>query len=46
MLSDEITVEREYSSLDAIDDHFEKVVISLDKIILPLRNGIKHMDQY
>ena len=43
MLSDEATVEREYSSLEAIDDHFEKIVVSLDEITLPLRGGIKHV---
>lgn len=43
MLSDELTTEREYSALHAIDDNFEKVVVSLDEITLPLRGGIKHI---
>ena len=43
MLSDEFTVEREYSSLEAIDDNFEKMVVSLDEINMPLRGGIKHI---
>ena len=43
MLSDESTIEREYSSLEAIDDNFEKLVVSLDEITMPLRGGIKHI---
>jgi predicted AAA+ superfamily ATPase len=46
MLSDEATVEREYSSLEAIDDNFEKIVVSLDEITLPLRGGIKHIQAW
>ncbi|MDR0574965.1 MAG: ATP-binding protein [Tannerella sp.] len=46
MLADEATVEREYSALEAIDDHFEKVVVSLDEITLPLREGIKHIQAW
>ena len=46
MLSDNITVEREYSSLEAIDDNFEKIVVSLDEITMPLRDGIKHIQAW
>jgi hypothetical protein len=46
MLSDESTAEREYSALEAIDDNYEKVVVSLDEIILPLRGGIKHIQAW
>ena len=46
MLSDEATVAREYASLEAIDDHYEKIVVSLDDLTLPLRNGIKHMQAW
>ena len=42
-LSDESTVEREYSSLEAIDDNFEKIVVSLNEITVPLRGGIRHV---
>lgn len=45
-LSDESTVEREYSDLEAIGDNFEKLVVSLDEIILPLRGGIKHIQAW
>lgn len=43
MLSDETTVEREYASLEAIDDNFEKIVVSMDELTMPLRGGIKHV---
>ncbi|MDR1022465.1 MAG: ATP-binding protein [Prevotellaceae bacterium] len=46
MLSDRATVEREYSSLEAIGDSFEKVVVSLDEISMPLRGGIKHIQAW
>ncbi|MDP3442500.1 MAG: ATP-binding protein [Ignavibacteria bacterium] len=46
MLSDESTVDREYSALHSIDDNFEKVVVSLDEITLPLRGGIKHIQAW
>jgi hypothetical protein len=45
-LSDESTVEREYSALEAIGDNFEKLVVSLDEIVLPLRGGIKHIQAW
>jgi len=37
------TLEREYSSLRAISDNFEKYVVSLDEIQLPNIEGIKHI---
>ena len=46
MLIDESTIEREYSALEAIDDNFEKIVVSLDDIVLPLRGGIKHIQSW
>jgi len=42
-LEDTETAEREYSALETIPDSFEKYVVSLDEIILPVRNGIKHL---
>lgn len=42
MLYDEATIEREFASLEAIPDNFEKYVVSLDEFQLPSRNGIKH----
>jgi hypothetical protein len=46
MLVDESTIEREYSALEAIDDNFEKMVVSLDEIALPSRGGIKHVQAW
>lgn len=46
MLSEESTIEREYTALHAIDDNYEKVVVSLDEITLPLREGIKHVQAW
>lgn len=43
MLIDEQTIEREYAPLESIDDNYEKVVVSLDDLQLPSRNGIKHV---
>lgn len=42
MLYDESTIEREYASLEAIPDNYEKCVVSLDEFQRPSRNGIKH----
>ncbi len=46
MLVDETTIEREYSPLEAIDDNYEKIVVSMDDIALPLRRGIKHVQAW
>jgi predicted AAA+ superfamily ATPase len=46
MLSDETTIEREYASLEAIQDNYEKIVVSLDEIKMPLRDGIKHVQAW
>ncbi len=43
MLMDEATIEREYSALEVISDNFEKMVVSLDDVALPLKGGIKHI---
>ena len=46
MLSDETTIERELSSLKAINDNFEKFIVSLDEIVMPLQDGIKHIQAW
>lgn len=43
MLLDEQTVQREYASLEAISDSYEKLVVSLDDFRLPSREGIRHI---
>jgi len=42
LLIDEKTIEREYLPLELIADNYEKMVVSLDEIQFPQRNGIKH----
>lgn len=46
LLADETTIEREYSALESIQDSFEKIVVSLDDITLPLRGGIRHVQAW
>jgi len=43
LLVDEETIKREYASLEGIQDNYEKIVVSLDEIILPQNKGIKHV---
>ncbi len=46
MLIDKQTIEREYSPLEAIDDSFEKIVVSLDDIAQPSRGGIRNIQAW
>jgi predicted AAA+ superfamily ATPase len=46
LLSDETTTTREYAALEAIPDHYEKIVVSLDDLKLPNKNGIKHLQAW
>lgn len=46
LLVDEQTINREYSSLEAIADNYEKIVVSLDELQLPTRLGIKHVQAW
>lgn len=46
MLIDRETIEREYAALEAIDDNYEKIVVSLDEIALPSKGGIKHVQAW
>lgn len=43
LLTDEEVIEREYRSLEMINDNWEKIVVSEDSILFPVRNGIKHL---
>ncbi len=40
MLVGEQTIEQEYAPLECIADNYEKVVVSLDDLQQPSRNGI------
>lgn len=46
MLIDKQTIERECSALEAIDDSYEKIVVSLDSNQLFSRGGIKHVQMW
>lgn len=46
ILIDESTITREYAPLEAINDHYEKYVVSLDELELPSRNGIRHIQAW
>ena len=43
-LNDSKVIDREYSALEAIDDHFPKFVLSLDEGFETSRKGIKWMN--
>jgi uncharacterized protein len=43
LLTDEVTIEREYSPLKSVPDNYEKYVVSMDEIALPNRDGIKNI---
>lgn len=46
ILTDEQTILREYAPLESISDNYEKVVVSLDELALPLREGIRHVQAW
>lgn len=46
LLIDKETIDREYASLEAIEDNYEKIVVSLDDIQLPTKEGIKHIQAW
>jgi len=46
LLADEQTIRREYAPLEAIEDNYEKIVVSLDDLTFPSRDGIKHVQAW
>ena len=46
MLVYEQAVRREYASLESIQDNYEKWVVSLDKTMLPSKEGIRHIQAW
>lgn len=46
ILTDDNTIQREYTPLEAINDNYEKIVVSIDDVPLPSRNGIKHIQAW
>lgn len=45
-LMDEHTARREYGSLEGIADNYEKIVVSLDDLVLPSNGGIRHIQAW
>jgi predicted AAA+ superfamily ATPase len=46
ILADETTLLREYAALEAIPDNYEKIIVSLDDLRFPNKNGIKHIQAW
>lgn len=46
LLNNELTQKREYSALEAIPDHYEKIIVSLDDVKFGNNNGIKHIQAW
>ncbi|PKO98532.1 MAG: AAA family ATPase, partial [Bacteroidetes bacterium HGW-Bacteroidetes-8] len=46
ILADEQTARREYASLEAIQDNYEKFVVSLDDVNMPSNQGIRHVQAW
>lgn len=46
LLAEPETVEREYGALEAIDDNYEKFVVTLDDLVMPSNKGIKHVQAW
>ena len=46
ILSDEATMQREYSPLKLIDDNYEKYIVSLDDLPLTFQDGIRHVQAW
>ncbi len=46
LMSEEITINREYSSLEAIHDNYPKIIVSLDDFIFNEKGGIKHIQAW
>jgi uncharacterized protein len=46
LLYDPATVTREYAALEAISDHYPKIIVSMDEVLLPSKNGISHVQAW
>lgn len=46
MIEDETTAQREYYSLEKIKGIGEKLLITLDDVVLPMRNGVRHVQAW
>ena len=46
ILADEQTARREYASLEAIQDNYEKMLVTLDDVSFPSNKGIQHIQAW
>lgn len=46
LLAEPETVAREFGALEEIDDNFEKLVVTLDDLVMPSNKGIKHVQAW
>lgn len=46
LMTEKTTIDREYSSLEAVKDNFPKIIVSLDELVFNERNGIKHVQAW
>ncbi len=46
LLTEPETIEREYTSLETIDDNYEKYVVTMDDLTMPSNKGIKHIQAW
>lgn len=46
LLIDDETIKREYASLEAINDNYPKLIVSLDDITMPVNKGIIHLQAW
>lgn len=46
LLAEPETIVREYTSLEAISDNYEKDIVTLDDLIFPSNKGIRHIQAW
>ena len=46
LLVDDQTIQREYTPLQSINDNYEKLIVSLDDLALPSKDGIRHVQAW
>lgn len=46
LLADELTYQREFGAFNSINDNYEKFVVSLDDVLFPSKDGIKHIQAW
>lgn len=46
LLSEPETIAREFGALEEINDNFEKIVVTLDDLVMPSNKGIKHVQAW